>query len=155
MHVPLAGDRTVREPKRLESHLRFDWFWTRLRHATREPGGRPTSPADHEWTGIEERYCDHHADCGAAQLAALLGTTARDVIDHMGALGVDVPPVPLLGESCPRCGRRMSVRGHGRENGVCDACHTELLLELRSCQRSERRARTAADLEAHRHMRGE
>lgn len=72
----------------------------------------------------------------------------------MGALGVDVAPVPLLGESCPRCGRRMPVRGHGRENGVCDACNTELLLELRSCRRSERRARIAADLEAHRHMRG-
>lgn len=66
-----------------------------------------------------------------------------------------MPPVPLLGEVCPRCGRRMPVRGHAVENGVCDACHSELLLELRATRRAERRARAEADVEAHRWSRGD
>ena len=112
--------------------------WPTERTGTATPHG-----ADHEWTGIEERFCDHHADCGAPQLAALLGTTARDVIDHMGAIGVDVPPVPLLGEVCPVCGRRMPVRGRAAENGICDACHQRALTELRAAARAERAAHNA------------
>lgn len=127
----------------------------------------PTSPAPnvprdistpseegHEWTTLDERFCDHHADCGAAQLAELLATTPLDVIRHMGALGVDVPPVPLLGEVCPSCGGRMPVRGRARESGICDACHTRLMYELRTAKRAEDRNRREADAEAHAVHRG-
>lgn len=100
--------------------------------------------ADHEWTGIEERYCDHHRDVGAHVLADLLGTTAPDVVAHMGALGVEVPPVPLLGSTCPMCGGRMPVAGEGAARGVCDACNARLRMEARASMESERRVRAVA-----------
>lgn len=106
------------------------------------------------WTGVEERFCDHHADAGARVLASLLGREPREVILHMGEVGVDVPPVPLLGDVCPTCGRRMPVRGHAAERGVCDACHRRLLMEMRAVKDAERRVRRESDVEVHRRLRG-
>lgn len=106
------------------------------------------------WTGIEERYCEHHADAGAPQLADLLGKDRHDLIEHMAGLGVDVPPVPLLGETCPSCGRRMPCTGEAARNGICDACHTRILIELRSSREAERRAHADASAESMRRSRG-
>lgn len=104
--------------------------------------------SDHEWTGIEERFCSHHRDVGAFLLAELVGTTPSDVVNRMGDLGVDVPPVPLLGGVCPMCGRRMPVAGEGAARGICDACNTRMRMELRASWDSERAARAVASRQA-------
>lgn len=98
-----------------------------------------TAP-DHEWTQFEERYCHHHRDCGARQLGDLLGVPASEVIRHMASLGVDVAPVPLLGGVCPSCGGRMPVAGEAAARGICDACNTRLMMELRASWAADRRA---------------
>lgn len=95
---------------------------------------------DHEWTQFEERYCHHHRDCGAAQLGDLLGIPGREVVEHMASLGVDVAPVPLLGGVCPSCGRRMPVAGEAAARGICDACNTRLMMELRASWAADRRS---------------
>ena len=76
--------------------------------------------------------------------------SARDVIDHMDALGVDVAPVPLLGDVCPMCGRRMPVAGRALEDGICDACHTRLMREMAGVRDAECAEARAADADGHR-----
>ena len=143
MASPLARKVAVREPAQGRIDMRFDGFSTDFSTRRRQPGRHPTSPAgdhDHEWTSTEERFCAHHADVGAGLLADLLGVTGRELIDHMGSIGVDVAPVPLLGDVCPLCGRRMPVAGHARDNGVCDACNSRLSMEVRAVRDAELRA---------------
>ena len=77
---------------------------------------------------------------GAPLLASIVGTTAGDVVRHMYPLGVDVPPLPLLGSTCPMCGGRMPVSGNAAEHGICDACHQRLMTEARMVREAERRA---------------
>lgn len=117
-----------------------DTFWTGSRLTASAIGGA-TGDGGREWTGAEERFCSHHRDVGAGALSELLGIPSAEVIRHMDSLGVDVPPVPLLGSVCPWCGRRMPVAGEGALSGLCDACHARLMTSLRETAAAERRAR--------------
>lgn len=89
------------------------------------------------WTRALERFCSRHRDVGAGALAELLDVPAREVIEHMLSLGVDVPPVALLGDVCPWCGGRMPVSGGGSRSGLCDACHVRLMVSLRESAGAE------------------
>lgn len=108
-------------------------FWT----STRRGAALDDGDGDFEWTQSLERFCSRHRDVGAGALSELVDVSAREVIDHMGSLGVDVPPVPLLGDVCPWCGRRMSSSGRARESGLCDSCHRRLMTSLRADARAE------------------
>lgn len=70
----------------------------------------------------------------------------------MAAIGVDVPPVPLLGDVCPWCGARMPVSGEGALSGLCDACHSRLMTSMREAARADGRASRVSRVVAKRDM---
>lgn len=123
--------------------------------ASRSVGdGRATRP----WTQAERRWLAHHRLDGLACVSQLLGRSPLEVVEEADELGVNVPVAPVVGETCPLCGRRMTSAGVGYVlMGVCEACYVDHVRACRDAKDAEdgaRRSYDASRQRSHRRARG-
>lgn len=101
-------------------------------------GGRAYLP----WTTRELAYLRRHRADGADAIASTLGRSQKSVRRMAERAGVSLRVRP--GELCPRCGLNRVREGTvAARHGVCVACWTRHLAELREERRDEDRAETA------------